>query len=81
MIGSSFLASRSRILEACHSLHEGIYFLQHAYIYIPTKRLHTCFIQCWKEVSNFVQTCERCQTANDAKSVKEAAPVPVIQEV
>ena len=34
----------------------------------------------WKGVFNFVQTCERCWTANDAKFVKEAAPLPVKQE-
>ncbi len=38
----------------------------------------------WKDVTSFLKNCEVCQTTNDAKFVKEAAPlhpIPVKPEV
>ena len=38
----------------------------------------------WRDVTDYIKTCEVCQTTNDAKFVKEAAPlhpIPVKPEV
>ena len=67
---------RSRILEACHSLPEGMYSCSWPLGGHKTyKKIAERFY--WKslgkDVLSKLVTCEHCHTANDAKFVNEAA--------